>query len=235
LSELAKYTAERVWKDGEFVLSHAVRKVDSTPVLVRASAMEQPAPETRRRLEYAYSLPHELDSAWTVRPVALVDHDGRPALILEDPGRRVPEPPELTDTTLDYLAPEQTGRMHRPTDSRSDLYADGMMLYKIATGVLPFTAKDPMELIHCHLAVQHLRQDERRQPHRSYRRRDTAWPDSAICEICGFNSEIRRYEPGIDIHIAEGVSPSAYRPATERGSANSPQPNSRSRCCTCQE
>ena len=44
--------------------------------------------------------------------------------------------------------------MNRPTDSRSDLYSYGVMLYRMVTGVLPFTAKDPMEWIHCHLAVQ---------------------------------------------------------------------------------
>src|SRR5262249_26091422 len=51
-----------------------------------------------------------------------------------------------------YMAPEQTGRMHRSVDARSDLYALGVTLYQMLTGELPFTASDPMELVHCHIA-----------------------------------------------------------------------------------
>jgi serine/threonine protein kinase len=49
--------------------------------------------------------------------------------------------------TLAYMAPEQTGRMNRLIDSRSDLYALGVIFYEMLTGVLPFTASDPLELI----------------------------------------------------------------------------------------
>ena len=51
-----------------------------------------------------------------------------------------------------YMAPEQTGRMNRSIDSRSDLYALGVVFYQMLTGVLPFTTSDAMELIHCHIA-----------------------------------------------------------------------------------
>jgi PAS domain S-box-containing protein len=61
-------------------------------------------------------------------------------------------PPEFIAGTLAYMAPEQTGRMNRSVDSRSDLYALGMTLYEMLTGSLPFTASDPMEWIHCHIA-----------------------------------------------------------------------------------
>lgn len=61
---------------------------------------------------------------------------------------------EPLGVNLAYLTPEQTGRMNRSPDSRSDLYAFGAMLYQMVTGVLPFTAKDPMEWIHGHLAIQ---------------------------------------------------------------------------------
>jgi len=64
------------------------------------------------------------------------------------------EPPEVLAGTLPYMAPEQTGRMNRSIDSRSDLYSVGVTLYQMLTGVLPFQASDPMEWIHCHIARQ---------------------------------------------------------------------------------
>jgi PAS domain S-box-containing protein len=66
--------------------------------------------------------------------------------------RQSPQPPEFIAGTLSYMAPEQTGRMNRSIDSRSDLYALGITLYEVLAGSLPFTASDPMELIHCHIA-----------------------------------------------------------------------------------
>jgi PAS domain S-box-containing protein len=66
--------------------------------------------------------------------------------------RQAPEPPELIAGTLAYMAPEQTGRMNRSIDSRSDLYSLGITFYQMLTGSLPFTASDPMEWIHCHIA-----------------------------------------------------------------------------------
>jgi PAS domain S-box-containing protein len=68
--------------------------------------------------------------------------------------RQTPEPPEFIAGTLPYMAPEQTGRMNRSIDSRSDLYALGVTLYEMLTGSLPFSATDPMELVHCHIARQ---------------------------------------------------------------------------------
>ncbi|MHB8268073.1 trifunctional serine/threonine-protein kinase/ATP-binding protein/sensor histidine kinase [Bradyrhizobium sp.] len=66
--------------------------------------------------------------------------------------RRSPDPPEFLVGTLAYMAPEQTGRMNRSIDSRSDLYSLGVTLYQMLTGSLPFRASDPMEWVHCHIA-----------------------------------------------------------------------------------
>jgi PAS domain S-box-containing protein len=63
-------------------------------------------------------------------------------------------PPELIVGTLTYMAPEQTGRMNRSIDSRSDLYSLGVAFYEMLIGALPFTASDPMEWVHCHIARQ---------------------------------------------------------------------------------
>ena len=66
--------------------------------------------------------------------------------------RQAPGSTEAIAGTLAYMAPEQTGRMNRSIDSRSDLYACGITLYETITGSLPFSASDPMEWIHCHIA-----------------------------------------------------------------------------------
>src|SRR6202040_4136424 len=75
--------------------------------------------------------------------------------------RQSPEPPEVVAGTLAYMAPEQTGRMNRSIDSRSDLYALGVTLYEMLTGVLPFNASHPMEWVHCHIARQPIPPSER--------------------------------------------------------------------------
>src|SRR5262245_31994823 len=221
MMELSQFEIETLWEDGEFVLSRGVRDGERSPVLVVAPASAQPAPGSLRWLEHAYALRDELDPAWATRPRALARHQGRPTLLLGDPGgellarrvgppwevipflrvaiglaaalgrlharglihkdikpahilvnpatgevwltgfgiasrlpreRPVPEPPELMAGTLAYMAPEQTGRMNRSIDSRSDLYAYGVTLYELLTGTLPFTAADPLEWIHCHIA-----------------------------------------------------------------------------------
>jgi predicted ATPase/signal transduction histidine kinase len=100
----------------------------------------------------------------------LIHKDIKPAHILVDPTtdevwftgfgiasqlpreRQILEPPEVIAGTLAYMAPEQTGRMNRSIDSRSDLYSLGITLYQMLTGSLPFVASEPMEWIHCHIA-----------------------------------------------------------------------------------
>ena len=63
-------------------------------------------------------------------------------------------PPQNIAGTLAYMSPEQTGRMNRSIDTRSDLYSFGVTLYRVLTGALPFTAAKVSEWIHCHIARQ---------------------------------------------------------------------------------
>ncbi|MDB6151775.1 MAG: histidine kinase [Chthoniobacteraceae bacterium] len=110
---------------------------------------------------------------------ALIHKDLKPQNLLFNPGtghvrmtgfgiasrlpreRQNPEPPEGITGTLAYMAPEQTGRMNRSIDSRSDLYALGCTFYEMLTGVLPFTATDPMGWVHCHIAKEPMPPGER--------------------------------------------------------------------------
>lgn len=60
--------------------------------------------------------------------------------------------PNGLEGTLAYLSPEQTGRMNRGIDYRSDFYNLGVTLFELLTGKLPFVSDDPMELVHSHIA-----------------------------------------------------------------------------------
>jgi len=100
----------------------------------------------------------------------IVHKDVRPANILIGPdGRSIwftgfgfasplprhhqaPEPVETIEGTLAYMAPEQTGRMNRSVDCRSDLYSLGITFFEMLTGQTPFTSDDPVELVHFHVA-----------------------------------------------------------------------------------
>ncbi len=60
--------------------------------------------------------------------------------------------PNVLEGTLAYISPEQTGRMNRGIDYRTDFYSLGVTFYELLTGQLPFASTDPIELIHCHIA-----------------------------------------------------------------------------------
>jgi predicted ATPase/signal transduction histidine kinase len=66
--------------------------------------------------------------------------------------RQAADPPAAIAGSLAYMAPEQTGRMNRSIDSRTDLYSLGVTFYRMLAGELPFGAADPMEWVHCHVA-----------------------------------------------------------------------------------
>ncbi|WP_437659030.1 trifunctional serine/threonine-protein kinase/ATP-binding protein/sensor histidine kinase [Sorangium sp. So ce1182] len=101
----------------------------------------------------------------------VIHNDITPGNILVDPGLRtsrltafslasllpaeratVYDPWSSGGGTLQYMSPEQTGRMNRSIDFRSDYYALGVTLYELTTGRLPFETTDPMELVHSHIA-----------------------------------------------------------------------------------
>src|ERR1700722_6865658 len=135
-----------------------------------------------RPLDVSHFLGIAIPLAGTLRQMherCLVHKDIKPANILVDEAsggvwltgfgiasrlpreHQIPAPPEVIAGTLAYMAPEQTGRMNRSVDSRSDLYALGVTFYEMLTGVLPFTAADPMEWVHCHIARQPAPPNER--------------------------------------------------------------------------
>ena len=117
--------------------------------------------ETGRFLRLAVGL---VEAVGKVHERGLIHKDLRPANILVDEAagaaavhltgfglasrlpreRPPPDQTELSAGALAYMAPEQTGRMNRSVDSRSDLYAVGVVLYEMLTGALPFSASDPI-------------------------------------------------------------------------------------------
>ncbi|ALF56008.1 serine/threonine protein kinase [Nostoc piscinale CENA21] len=62
--------------------------------------------------------------------------------------------PNVLEGTLAYISPEQTGRMNRGIDYRSDFYSLGVTFFELLTGQLPFNNTEPMELVHAHIAKQ---------------------------------------------------------------------------------
>ncbi len=62
--------------------------------------------------------------------------------------------PGILEGTLAYISPEQTGRMNRTLDYRTDFYSLGVTFYELLTGKLPFETEDALELVHCHIARQ---------------------------------------------------------------------------------
>jgi PAS domain S-box-containing protein len=105
-----------------------------------------------------------------IHRAGLVHKDVTPRNVFVEPGTdevrlygfgltsRIPRPPpvgqpaELIEGTLPFMSPEQTGRMNRAVDSRSDLYSLGVLFFLMLTGRLPFTAHDPLGWVHAHVA-----------------------------------------------------------------------------------
>ncbi|ACS55852.1 multi-sensor signal transduction multi-kinase [Rhizobium leguminosarum bv. trifolii WSM1325] len=123
--------------------------------------------ETERSLVIATNAAAALRKA---HALDLVHKDLRPDNLLVDPSGRVwltgfgkagparpedqPVGPAIAAADLAYISPEQTGRVKRAVDARSDLYSLGVVFYQVLTGELPFVATDAMEWIHAHVARQ---------------------------------------------------------------------------------
>lgn len=85
-------------------------------------------------------------AAWRVK---LIDFGIATVLSRETPTLRAPN---ILEGTLAYISPEQTGRMNRAIDYRTDFYSLGVTLYELLTGQPPFRGADPLEMIHNHIA-----------------------------------------------------------------------------------
>ncbi|MEG4206915.1 AAA family ATPase [Microcoleus sp. Pol7_A1] len=121
----------------------------------------------REFLEVARSLCNALDILYRHR---IIHKDIKPSNILINPSTKevklidfsiasllpretqTPINPNVLEGTLSYISPEQTGRMNREIDYRTDFYSLGVTFYELLTGELPFQSKEPMELVHCHIA-----------------------------------------------------------------------------------
>ena len=135
----------------------------------------------RRRLPLGEALELFIALAGAVRDVhdaGLIHKDINPASILWDGGSgrvqlldfglasefKREQAPALganaLEGTLAYMAPEQSGRMNRPVDYRSDYYALGVVFFEVLAGRPPFEARRPLDLIHCHIAVLPPRLDQ---------------------------------------------------------------------------
>ncbi|MBV7336311.1 AAA family ATPase [Chloroflexi bacterium TSY] len=79
----------------------------------------------------------------------LIDFGISTVLPRENPAFRNPD---VLEGTLLYMSPEQTGRMNRSVDYRTDLYSLGVTFYELLTGCPPFDNTDPLEVVHAHLA-----------------------------------------------------------------------------------
>lgn len=81
--------------------------------------------------------------------IRLIDFELAGPSLREDPS----ETTVKLQGTLRYISPEQTGRTNRVLDYRTDLYSLGVSLYEALCGKPPFESSDPLELIHCHIAI----------------------------------------------------------------------------------
>ncbi|MBP0016338.1 MAG: AAA family ATPase [Cyanobacteria bacterium SBLK] len=89
--------------------------------------------------------------------VKIIDFGISSIFTKETPGLKNPQ---VLEGTLAYMSPEQTGRMNRSLDYRTDFYSLGATFYKILTKQMVFASQDALELVHCHIAREPIPPDE---------------------------------------------------------------------------
>ena len=172
-----EYTLIRDLKLKGVVNAIALEKYDGGVALVMedlggrslAKVLEERSLDLATKLEIGISLAGTLGSIHEAR---VIHKDVKPANILFNTetreiklidfgiATRLPqethraEPPDALEGTLAYVSPEQTGRMNRHLDHRTDLYSLGVTLYEMLTGALPFPLTHAMDLVHSHIARQ---------------------------------------------------------------------------------
>ncbi|MEL6928994.1 MAG: AAA family ATPase [Cyanobacteria bacterium J06600_6] len=87
------------------------------------------------------------------KEVKIIDFGISTILTVENPTFKHPN---VLEGTLAYISPEQTGRMNRSLDYRTDFYSLGVTFYELLTGQVPFRLSNAMELVHCQIAKQPL-------------------------------------------------------------------------------
>ncbi len=125
-------------------------------------------PDLKRCLEIGIGLTEILDR---VHERSVIHRDLKPANVLINPEtlelrladfgmssrlsreEQSVRSPGAIQGTLAFISPEQTGRMNRAVDYRSDLYSLGVLLYEMFTGLLPFRMQEAVELVHAHIAL----------------------------------------------------------------------------------
>jgi serine/threonine protein kinase len=126
---------------------------------------------------------------------------------------QAPEPPGFIAGTVPDMAPERTGRKNRSIDSRSDVYALDGTLYEMFNGNLPFTASDPVDWVHCHIARHPMPPHDRAKNMPAcvsaiVMKLDAKTPEEHYQTTFGVESELRRRVAEWEPHkFIAGVSP----------------------------
>ncbi|MBF0507769.1 MAG: serine/threonine-protein kinase PknK, partial [Deltaproteobacteria bacterium] len=179
LTELVRYKQEyeivRGLKLSGVICSYALERYGHTPVIVFEDFGAQSLADwiTGRKLSIEEFLVWAIkiaDGLGQVHVAKVTHKDINPANIVLNPqngrlkiidfgistilSKETPDikAPEALEGTLAYISPEQTSRMNRILDYRTDLYSLGATFYELLTGQVPFVTSDPMELVHNHMA-----------------------------------------------------------------------------------